>query len=219
MEIPLDVEVICAGKACGRSMALVLNPVTDEVTHVVVREEHPPHEKRMVPTGRIARAERGELVLDATREELAGMDPFEETQFIRTTIDRYVPGSAYTWPYVMHAKEPLYVVEKEERIPAGEVAVHRGAKVIATDGPVGKVDEFLVAEVGWHMTHLVLREGHLWGKRDVAIPVSQVERMSDETVYLKLSRKGVEGLPVIPVRRKYGGGPDAPEERGSKPRR
>ncbi len=207
MEIPLGVAVICAGKACGRSTALVLNPVTDEVTHVVIREEHSPHEERLVPTGRLGRAEGGELVLNATRQELAGMDPFEETHFIRSTVDRYVPGSAYTWPYVMHAKEPVYLVEKEERIPAGEVAVHRGAKVIATDGPVGKVDEFLVSDEGKHVTHLVMREGHLWGKRDVAIPVSQVERMSEETVYLKLSRKGVEGLPLIPVRRKYGGGP------------
>jgi hypothetical protein len=213
MEIPLGVEVLCGGKTCGRSIALVLNPVTDEVTHVVVREHSGPHEERMVPSNVIERGEKGELVLNATREELAGMEPFQEAHFFRTRVDHHVAGMGYTWPYVTHDREPLYILEIEERIPHGEVAVHRGAKVLASDGPVGKVDEFLVTKEGLHVTHLVLREGHLWGKRDVAIPVSKIERMSEETVYLRLSKKEVEALPAVPVRRKHAGEQDTTAKR------
>ena len=28
-----------------------------------------------------------------------------------------------------------------------------------------------------HITHLILREGHLWGQRDVVIPVNAIERI------------------------------------------
>jgi len=87
-------------------------------------------------------------------------------------------------------------------IPRGEVAVRRGAKVVASDGTAGKVDEFLVTKDGLHVTHLVLREGHLWGQRDVVIPVSKVQRMTEGTVYLSLSKKEVGSLPVVAIRRK-----------------
>lgn len=204
MEIPLGVEVLCDGTSCGRSMALVMNPVTDEVTHIVVKEAHPPHTERMVPASAIERGEGGDLVLKTTTEELAGMEPFVDTYYIRTPIERFGPGTAYVWPYVMmHANEPHYIPERRERIPHGEVAVHRGAKVLASDGPVGKVDEFLVEKGGTHVTHLVMREGHLWGKEEVAIPVSKVDLMSEETVYLKLTRKEVGELPKIAVDRRY----------------
>ncbi len=48
-----------------------------------------------------------------------------------------------------------------ERIPPGELAVRRGARVETTDGHAGRVDEFLVNPADGYITHLVLREGHL----------------------------------------------------------
>jgi len=53
-----------------------------------------------------------------------------------------------------------------------------------------------------HITHLVLREGHLWGEKDVTIPVSQIDHIEEGTVHLKLSKPDIEALPAIPVRRR-----------------
>jgi sporulation protein YlmC with PRC-barrel domain len=78
----------------------------------------------------------------------------------------------------------------------------RGARVEATDGRVGRVDEFLIDPENDHITHIVLREGHLWGQRDVSIPVSEIERVEEDAVYLKLSKRKIEALPATPVRRK-----------------
>jgi hypothetical protein len=36
----------------------------------------------------------------------------------------------------------------------------------------------------------------------VAIPVWEIDRLGERTVYLKLGRKGVEALPSVQVRRK-----------------
>jgi sporulation protein YlmC with PRC-barrel domain len=87
-----------------------------------------------------------------------------------------------------------------ERLPPGELAVRRGSHVQATDGAVGRVDEFLVDRESEHITHLVLREGHLWGQRDVLVPVSEIGRIDENTVHLTLSKEEVANLPTMSVR-------------------
>jgi sporulation protein YlmC with PRC-barrel domain len=91
---------------------------------------------------------------------------------------------------------------EHERIPPDELAVRRGAHVEATDGRIGVVEEFLVDPINGHITHLVLREGHLWGKKDVTIPVAQIDHIEEDKVYLKLSKQSIEALPAIAVRRR-----------------
>jgi hypothetical protein len=58
-----------------------------------------------------------------------------------------------------------------------------------------------VAPADERVTHLVLREGNLWGQKDVTIPVSQIERIEANTVYLKLDKRNIEALPSVPVQR------------------
>jgi hypothetical protein len=66
---------------------------------------------------------------------------------------------------------------------------------------VGRVDEFLVNPENEHITHLVMREGHLWGQKDVTVPVSAIDHFDEDTVYLKLNKQEIEALPTIAVRR------------------
>ena len=63
------------------------------------------------------------------------------------------------------------------------------------------MDELIVDPESDHLTHLVMREGHLWGQKDVAIPVSEIERIEEDTVYLKLSKDEIGALPAVRVRR------------------
>jgi len=85
----------------------------------------------------------------------------------------------------------------------GEVVIRRGAQVRATDGKVGKVDEFLINPGNGLISHLVMREEHLWGAKDVTIPVSEIEKIDDEMVYLKLDKQTISSLPAIPVKCKW----------------
>jgi sporulation protein YlmC with PRC-barrel domain len=94
-----------------------------------------------------------------------------------------------------------YIPVEHEHMPAGELAVRRGTQVEAADGHVGRVDEFLVDPKDEHITHLIMREGHLWGQKDVSIPLSAIKRIGENTVYLKLSKDEVGALPAIPIRR------------------
>ena len=80
--------------------------------------------------------------------------------------------------------------------------MHRGTHVMANDGHMGRGDEFLVEPKNGHITNLVLREGHMWSKKDVFIPVSAIDYVHDEAIYLKPDKHTIASLPAIPVRRR-----------------
>jgi uncharacterized membrane protein len=77
------------------------------------------------------------------------------------------------------------------------------AKVRASDGQIGVVGGLISDESGKAVTHLILQEGHLWGKKEVALPLAAVDRVEGDTVYLKLDKKAIEQLPMLPHKRKY----------------
>jgi hypothetical protein len=54
---------------------------------------------------------------------------------------------------------------------------------------------------GGTVTNLLLREGYLGGKKDVAVPVSAVDFCDADTVHLKLDKAAVKALPSVPVKR------------------
>jgi hypothetical protein len=48
-----------------------------------------------------------------------------------------------------------------------------------------------------------MEEGHLRGKEEVTVPVSAIDYLFEDTVYLKLDKSAIEQLPTVPVRRHY----------------
>jgi len=202
MDIPIDAAVRCTDGNCGESIIVIFDPTTREITHFVVQEESYPHIKRLVPVKFITETTPNSIQLNCSGEDLAKMDRFIEHQFIQTDkpYDQYATTRYLLWPYA-YPLENNYIDIQLERIPPGELAIHRGAHVQAVDGSIGVVDEFLIDPITRHVTSLILREGHLWGKKDVTIPIEQVDHISDDTVFLKLDKSSIEALPAIPVKR------------------
>jgi hypothetical protein len=211
LEVPLDIpvraDVYCSDGLCGHVSCILLNPVTDQVTHVVVRERVFPYTETMVPIDLVNETMPDRIDVRCSGAELHNQEPFVETEFIEpgstALSDEYshAEGTYRLWPYATPGEEWVPVVH--ERVPRGELAVRRGMPVHATDGRVGRVDEFLVDPDGDHITHLVLREGHLWGARDVTIPVSDLDAIREDGVHLKLSKHQIAALKAVPVRRRW----------------
>jgi hypothetical protein len=166
------------------------------VTHLVVKEKDAPHTERLVPIDLVTETTPHLIRLRCAKDELAHLQPFLKVEVVEEKIPHYVPDS-YLMP--IEIPETKWVTVRREAIPAGEVAVRQGARVEATDGHVGRLDEFLVDPVTEHVTHLVMREGHLWGKKDVNIPVSGIDHLEENAIYLKLDREQVRALPSIPI--------------------
>lgn len=204
MDIPINVDVLCTGELCGRSTCLIINPTNARITHLVVIEKDFPYIERLVPVETILDSSSNSIQLRCDKARLSDMEPFKESDFIRAgQLESVLPYRApyLIWPYSVYEATPMLL--EHERIPAGEVVIRRGTPVRATDGRVGKVDEFLVDPNNDIVTYLVLCEGHLWGKKDVTIPVSEIDRITDHAVYLKLGKKVIAALPTVPVRRKW----------------
>jgi sporulation protein YlmC with PRC-barrel domain len=202
MDIPMDAEVNCVDGPCGHSVCVIIDPVKDQVTHFVVKQNYSPETQRLVPIDQIIESNPHLIRLCCTRNELDDMPPFVRTEFIPSPVSGVEVTPSMLWPYA--TPEFGYITIEHDRVPPHELAIHRGAHVEAKDGRVGKVDEFLVDPVSGDITHLVLREGHLWGQKDVIIPINQIDYLGKDNVQLKLDKVGVAELPAIPVSRRAG---------------
>ena len=194
MDLPLNAKVYCLDGLCGQSKELVMDRNTEEVTHLVLKRNHFSQDEILVPVELVVETTPHLIRLRCTKDKLAELEPFLKTEVVERTIPQYVPD-----PYLMPIEVPEieWVTVKREAIPPGEVAVRRGARVEATDGHVGHLDEFLVDPATERVTHLVLRVGHLWGQRDLTIPVSEIDRLEENTVHLKLDKRQIEALQSI----------------------
>jgi len=137
------------------------------------------------------------------------------TQFIPGGNGRFGYGQdqMLSWPYYglgvgslgmggvgmgMGMQAPGPVVVTNDSVPEGEVEVRRGDHVFATDGAIGRVRGLVVHPGDHSVTHVLLDEGHLWGQKRVAIPISAVKDVEDG-VRLNLSKDEVRDLPAVEV--------------------
>ncbi|MFZ2097947.1 MAG: PRC-barrel domain-containing protein [Anaerolineales bacterium] len=209
MEIPLNAQVECTDGVFGRSVFVLINPVFDELTHLVVKENASSSEY-IVPLEFVSDSSDDKVTLRCSKAQLRMMDPFINKEYIENKVpytDSRVSNMAYGmgtfyWPYVTASRKVEVQVE-QRAIPPEELAIRRGTRIEATDGYIGKVDEFLVDQEKCHITHLVLREGHLWGQKEVVIPISALKDTREDTVFLNLSKHQVESLPSFPLRRRW----------------
>jgi hypothetical protein len=106
----------------------------------------------------------------------------------------YEPDDLLLWPYFGgNITEPEVV----DILPAGEVAIQRGETVHASDGRIGEVEGMVVARSDHRASHIVLKTGHLFGRKDVAIPIGAVKAVSEQGITLSLSKHEVDVLPAV----------------------
>jgi len=198
----------CTDGVCGEVSRVVIDPVARAVTHLVVEPEGRQGLGRLVPLD-LVDATDGEILLRCSLAEFEHLDAAEETQFVPGTrgYAAYGPEQVLSWPYSSLAGtagaegETVSGISETvtyDTIPLGEVAVRRGDRVHATDGAIGHVEGLVIDPRNRHVTHVLLQEGHLWGRREVAIPVSAVTQ-ADDGIGLNLTKDQVRDLPPVDV--------------------
>ncbi len=86
----------------------------------------------------------------------------------------------------------------EDVVPQGEIQVKPGDRVHAVDGEIGRVRGFLADPGDGRLTHVLLQEGHLWGRKEVAIPIGAVTGVRDG-IRLSITKQQVENLPPVNI--------------------
>ena len=212
----IGTEARCSDGVCGEVSRVVIDPVAQAVTHLVVEPKHRQGLGRLVPLSLIEDTEDG-ILLRCTLAEFDKLDHAEQTQFLpgSEAYAEYGPDQSSSWPfYPLAAADvaggiglesgmgiglaevtPTVVVDK---VPLGEVAVRRGQPVHATDGDIGLVQGLVIDPSDHHVTHVLLQEGHLWGRKQVAIPISSVTSTSDG-IQLKITKQEVQDLPPVDI--------------------
>ena len=205
INFPMKAEVHCSDGVAGRSTYMIGDPIDRQITHLVVQSNLPPFYEYLVPVDQVEETTDDRIKLKRTRGDLNKMELFEYEEYIPTELPGYLsrPETAYVPPILgfNSETETTFIPVKRQNIPQGELALHRDARVEATDGYVGQVDELLINSNNMQVTHLVLLQRHIFEKKEITIPVSQIDHVSEGTIHLKLGRQGVEELPTTPLQR------------------
>jgi sporulation protein YlmC with PRC-barrel domain len=206
-QFTIGTGVSCSNGAVGRVSRVIVDPLAQQVTHLVVQPEHRPDLGRLVPLGLVG-GTAGEIRLRCTKAEFDRLEHALETRFIPATTGYagfgYGAGEVSYWPFHglgggrgAETGTPAQMVTTET-VPLGEVAVCRGDRVHATDGDIGRVQGLVIERGSGHVTHVLLQEGHLWGRKEVAIPISAVASTSGG-IRLRMSKQEVQDLPPVDI--------------------
>jgi len=201
MQFSIGTEVSCSDGVCGELRRVVVDPIARMLTHLVVEAKHRQGMGHLVPID-LVDSVGGGIQLRCTTAQFEALEDAEETRFLPGAPGQWAYGQdqMLSWPYYglglgpMGTGIPTPIVT--DRVPVGEVEVRRGGPVTATDGPIGRVQGLVVDPVDHHVTHVLLDEGHLWGKKRVAIPIGAVTSV-DDGVLLRLTKDEVRDLPPV----------------------
>jgi sporulation protein YlmC with PRC-barrel domain len=215
-------DVQCTDGACGKLRRVVVDPVARALTHLVVEPGHRDRGGHLVPIALVSLVG-PQIGLSCSLAEFEKLEDAEETQLLpgaRGTWD-YRRQDMLSWPYYGLGAGTLGVgiggiqtggmgagtgigmgrdtqprTDTHDRVPAGEVEIRRGQHVHATDGAIGRVQGLVIDPADHRVTHLLLDEGHLWGHKQVAIPIDAVTAV-DDGVRLDLAKDQVRDLPAV----------------------
>jgi sporulation protein YlmC with PRC-barrel domain len=222
MRLEIGARVRCTDGAYGELADIVIDPLERRVTHLVVRPEQDEGQRRLVPI-QLAKGRddlRGAIELECTLNEAQGFEAVHEAAYLRlgespaedpawdVGVEDVLAMPYYTdlgysgldtgpYPGDLDSHVTMYY----DRVPKGEVEVRRTSAVISADGhSLGEVDGFVV-DADEHITHFVLEHGHLWGRKEVTIPIGAVARVESDMVHVALSKDEVGALPAVRVGR------------------
>jgi sporulation protein YlmC with PRC-barrel domain len=204
MPFKIGADARCTDGACGQVSRIIVNPATREVTHLAVDPKHRHGPGRLVPVD-LADATTGQIRLRCTLAEFQALRPARETEAVPdldpTGHASIAPSQMnwFTWGNVARGSGQAGAPQEVtvDSVPSGEVDVRRELTVCATDGEIGQVQGLVVEPGGHHVTHLLLQEGHLWGRKEVAIPIGAVTKIGTLLVHLSLTKHQVKDLPPV----------------------
>jgi sporulation protein YlmC with PRC-barrel domain len=190
----------CTDGVCGKVARVVVDPVARTITHLVVEPKHWSGPGRLVPLD-LVDATTGEIRLRCTLAEFEKLEPAEETQLLPGVpgYPGYGPEQVLFMPYYgLGVGSAVPLTATYDTIPLDEVEVRRGEHVHATDGAIGRVQGLVIDPASRHVTHVLLQEGHLWDRKEVAIPIGAITGV-DDGIRLSLSKQQVQDLPPVDI--------------------
>ena len=206
------------GRRVGRIDRVVINPRTNELTHLVVKKGLLLKKDKVIPLDRVEIASEEGVVLKSEKGDPDQFPEFEETHYIPLESDPTGglrgkgPAGKLAWYYPMPRgawwrlemgtypgyPDPPYVRRTDRNIPEGNVPLEEGAEVLSKDDKhIGDVERVFVDDDEQRVTHLLVSKG-LLSKTSRLIPSMWVNTVTEERVRLDVDEAFVDKLPQFP---------------------
>jgi uncharacterized protein YrrD len=184
MNIRIGAHVEATDGRVGEISRIVVEAPQRRLTHLVVRDSKFFGTERLVPMEDVTGATSEKVSIGVTHAQFNLLTPFSHTvDYTPSTPDTFM-GQVASHPYSLEQAD----------LSEDEAAFRGGERVEATDGAVGKVDEVIVDPSTYAVTHIVLREGHLWHTHMVPIPIEHVDYARGRVIYLNVDKEHIEPM-------------------------
>jgi sporulation protein YlmC with PRC-barrel domain len=192
----IGADVSCTDGVCGKLSRLVIDPHAGTVTHLVVNDRQ--FQGRLVPLSLAGvDASTGQIRLRRTIAEFGKLDPASRTMPLEGGgADPDVRDQdQLQWRSVAstYLADPPSITY--DTLPSGEVAVHGDEHVHASDGTIGRIQGLVIDSGSHQVTHVLLEEGHVFGRKVVAIPFGAVAGVNQDGIQLNITKQQVKDLP------------------------
>jgi len=208
MQFKVGTKVFTAGgKRVGTIDRIVIEPDTNELTHLIVQEGFLFTESKIVPMSLVGPATEDQVILLGREERLDEFPDFQESHFVSAerrlssmpamnnrvrTLYWYPPLGISTGLASPHV--PHYVV-KTENIPKSTVALEVGVSVMCSDGKyVGNVERVFTDAQEGRATHLLIAEGFFLKEKKL-IPTRWISNVFENEISLSVDSTLVKNLP------------------------
>jgi uncharacterized protein YrrD len=202
-----------SGEEVGKINRFVLDPQTNEVTHIVVQKGWLLPEDKVVPFQMVSSATEDRVVLNEDLEDFNQLPPFEESHFVGITDEDMAPTEAPAYPSTQafywypppsgYVGYPAYrlqdsawpPIETTRNIPEDTIPLREGVNVMSSDGQhVGDIERLFVESESNRATHFLISRGLLF-KDHKLVPAHWVRAVEEDKVHLVVSSKLLERLP------------------------
>jgi sporulation protein YlmC with PRC-barrel domain len=205
MKLELGTSIRCADGATRELVDVVIDSSSSRVTHLVIRPAQHSEDARLVPISLASRAEDGEseISLNCGAADLERFDPVHKFEILRAgerpnedpkwdvgvedivVAPNYAPTAFGDYGGSLDSD----VTISYDRVPKGEIELRHASSVYSADGHhLGSVDAVVVDD-GDRLTHLLLERGHLWWKREVALPAEAISKFESDMLTLGLTKR------------------------------
>ena len=197
MNLEIGAEVWGPDGKLGTLTQIVIEPLGERVTHIVVERGGLQPLQKLVPTERLTRTEGSCVTTDmrlADLEALPDAVTYADTAPAPATpaevplgelrpVGLFWPSNVLGW-YLPSQQAPS-PVNPHANLPPGTHGLTAGTEVHCRDGKVGRLEEVLYDEDSGRATGMVIRKGFFFA-RELEAPIDWVETI-DDTIRLNVT--------------------------------
>lgn len=208
MKLELGASIRCADGPAWELVDVVIESDSNRVTHLVVQPHDQADDARLVPLqlAKDSQERPSGLVLNCDAADLERFEPVHQVEFLRAgerpdespewdvgvedivVAPNYAPSG-----YGEYAGLDSDMSISYDRVPKGEIELRRASSVYSADGHhLGSVDGVVVESD--HLTHLLFQRGHLWWKRELAVPVAAISKFESDLVTLGVTKRELSSV-------------------------